>query len=427
MKTDYDRNKKRVALLSIAIGFWLIAIPLTFEFKSKALLCSDLLSGVALIALGTMSWTFRRIWSGWAIAGVGIWLQLAPLVFWAPSALNYINDTLIGIILIALSFYLISSPLSESEAGPGIPRGWSYNPSSWLPRLITVGLAMLCWTFSRYLAAYQLGYIGEMWDPIFKNGTLQVITSKISHDFPVSDAGLGAFVYTLEFLLGWHGGSRRWHTMPWLVFSFGLLVVPVGLVSIILIILQPVAVGAWCSWCLATATCMLGMILLSGSEIIATIAFLKQAGDQGDSVWKVLWKGKKVDGAGPIANPKRRKKGEIAWGFYPCWNLVTLLFLGAYLMLSPYLFSSAGGVATAQYIIGPLMITFSVVSMVEVYRAARFAHILLGAVLIIISLIASASAYATWNAVLVGLIASAISIPRGVVRERYGSWDRYIV
>lgn len=422
-----DENKRKVALLCIAIGFWLIAVPLTFEFKSKVLLCSDILTGMLIIALSVLSLAPRRVWSGWSIAGLGVWLQLAPLVFWAPTSLNYLNDTLIGVILIALSFYLTSNRLAESEAGSGIPEGWSYNPSSWLPRILTVGLAMLCWTFSRYLAAYQLGYIDEMWDPIFNNGSLRVITSKISHDFPVSDAGLGAFGYTLEFLLGWHGGTRRWHTMPWLVFSFGILVVPVGLASIVLIILQPVVVGAWCAWCLATAACMLIMILLSGSELIATASFLKKAVAQGDSFWKVLWKGKKLNGADLVARPRNRKKGEMAWGFYPCWNLVVLAILGAYLMLSPYLFSGIGTLATIEYIIGPFMITFSVVSMVEVYRMARFVISLFGLLLVALPVIGSdLSMSVGWNAVVIGLAAIALSIPRGVVRERYGSWDRYI-
>ncbi|MBS0653219.1 MAG: vitamin K epoxide reductase family protein [Verrucomicrobia bacterium] len=423
-----DEKKKRVALLSVAIGFWLIAIPLTFEFKSKALLYSDILSGILLIVLGVLSLAPRRVWSGWSIAVVGVWLQLAPLVFWAPTSLNYLNDTLIGVILIAFSFYLISNRLSESESGTGIPDGWSYNPSSWLPRILTVGLAMLCWTFSRYLASYQLGYINEMWDPIFGNGSLRVITSKIANDFPVSDAGLGAFVYTMEFLLGWHGGSRRWHTMPWLVFSFGILVVPVGLVSIVLIILQPVAVGAWCSWCLAAAACMLTMILLSGSEIIAAISFIKKAVEQGDSFWKVLWKGKKLIGQNHAAKPRNRKKDKTAWGFYPCWNLVLLAVLGAYLMLSPYLFSMTGTLATVEYIIGPFMITFSVVAMVEVYRIARFVNSLFGILLIAFPIFwANPATGANWSTALVGLLALGLSIPRGVVRERYGSWDRYIV
>ncbi len=422
-----DENKKKVALLCVAIGLWLIAIPLTFELKSTELLCSDMLSGAFLIVFSMLSLDPRRIWFGWCIAGIGVWLQFAPLVFWAPTSLNYLNDTLIGALLIALSFTFMNNRLSENESGVAFPEGWSYNPSSWLPRILTVGLAMLCWAFSRYLAVYQLGYIDQMWDPVFDNGSFRVITSQISHDFPVSDAGLGALGYTLEFLLGWHGSTRRWHTMPWLVLTFGFFVVPVGLVSIVLIILQPVIVGAWCFWCLATAVCMLTMILLSGSELVATIQFLKKAVNEGQSFWKVLWKGRKINGIDHPARPRNRKKNKIAWGFNFNWNLIVLIVLGAYSMLSPYLFSIKGTLATAGYIIGPFMITFAVVSMVEVYRALRYVNGLLGIFLILAALIwTELNVVANWNIALVGVLSFALSWRKGIIRERYGSWERYI-
>ncbi len=422
-----NENKKRVALLCVAVGFWLIAIPLTFEYKSKALLCSDILSGIFLIVFSLLSLAPRRIWSQWCIAGTGVWLQLAPLIFWAPTSLNYINDTLIGALLIALSFTLTNNRLSKNGSGAPFPKGWSYNPSSWLPRIFTVGLAMLCWLFSRYLAAYQLGYIDQMWDPIFHSGSLRVITSKISHDFPVSDAGLGALGYTLEFLLGWHGSSRRWYTMPWLVLIFGFLVIPVSLISIVLIILQPVVVGAWCFWCLATAVCMLVMILFSGSEIIATIEFLREAVSEGHSFWKVVWKGGKINEISLPKKPRNRKKYKVAWGFSCSWNLVALIALGAYLMLSPYLFSITGSLATVSYIIGPFMITFGVVSMVEVYRILRFVNVFLGGSLILAAFFWLEPGHSVdWNAVLIGVLSIAFSWRKGMIRERYGSWERHI-
>ena len=422
-----DENKKRVVLLTIAVGFWLIAIPLTFEFASRALLWSDLLSGLFLVVLGALSLAPHRSWPGWGVAAVGVWLQLAPLVFWAPTSLNYLNDTLIGILLIAFSFHLTSRDPKIIDEGADIPEGWSYNPSAWLPRLLTVGFAMICWNFARYMAAYQLGYIDKMWDPLFKDGTLRVITSAISHDFPVSDAGLGALNYTLEFLLGWHGGSARWRTMPWLVFSFGLLVVPGSLVSIVLIILQPVVVGAWCFWCLATACCMLVMILLSGSEIIATLAFLKRSVKAGDSLWELFWKGKQTEKVGTPAKPRMRRSDQTAWGFFPCWNLLVTGLIGGYLMFSPYLLQSKGMLAVMEYIIGPFMVTFSVVAMVEVYRAARLINIFLAVSLVLIALIwPEAHAAANWNAIIAALLVIVVAWRQGTIRERYGSWERYI-
>ena len=72
------------------------------------------------------------------------------------------------------------------------------------------------------------------------------LTSDVSRSFPIPDAGLGAVAYMVEFLMGFIGDKRRWRTMPWMVTFFGILVVPLGVVSVTLIILQPLAVGARC-------------------------------------------------------------------------------------------------------------------------------------------------------------------------------------
>jgi len=47
----------------------------------------------------------------------------------------------------------------------------------------------------------------------------------------------------IEFLMAFMGDQARWQTMPRMVTFFGILVVPLGVVSVTLIILQPVAVG----------------------------------------------------------------------------------------------------------------------------------------------------------------------------------------
>src|SRR3546814_5840121 len=84
--------------------------------------------------------------------------------------------------------------------------------------------------------------------------------------FPVSDAGLGAVVYSLEVLMGLMGDHRRWRTMPWMVAGFGILVIPLGMAQVILIMLQPIAVGTWSTLALASAAGMLLMVTLSIDE-----------------------------------------------------------------------------------------------------------------------------------------------------------------
>jgi hypothetical protein len=278
------------------------------------------------------------------------------------------------------------------------------------------------------MAAFQLGYIDHIWDPFFTDGTLKVITSQISKNFPVSDAGLGALCYTLESLLGWQGNSRRWAEMPWLVFAFGFLVIPVGIVSITLIILQPVVVGAWCSWCLATAAFMLIMIVLTAGELAAVLQYLNSARKRGDSLWKVFWKGGKVDRALFQAKPHSRPKGSHPWGITLPWNLLVSIAIGIWLMASPSVLRIHGGLATSNYIIGPMIAAFSVISLAEAFRGIRFVNILFGISLIMAPWLASESnLFLIASSVLSGLIVIFLALRRGKVSERFGAWEKLIV
>ena len=47
---------------------------------------------------------------------------------------------------------------------PPFPPGWSYNPSSWSERLWMIGVALLGFALSGYLAWYQWGLLDHVWD-----------------------------------------------------------------------------------------------------------------------------------------------------------------------------------------------------------------------------------------------------------------------
>src|SRR5690606_16187523 len=189
------------------------------------------------------------------------------------------------------------SPIAATT-GPTIPPGWTRNPSSWPQRIPIIILAFIGLFISRYLAAYQLGHIDGVWDPFFtapdfnltagnpKNGTESIITSSMSEAWPVPDAGLGAMVYVLEILVGLTGSSQRWRTMPWLVTLFGIMIVPLGIVSITFIVIQPIMLGTWCALCLIGAAAMLLQIPYSLDELLATGQFLKRRHEQGKPVLK---------------------------------------------------------------------------------------------------------------------------------------------
>lgn len=170
-----------------------------------------------------------------------------------------------------------------------IPRGWAYNPSIWPQRLPIVGLALVGFGIAAYLAAFQYQLVPTVWEPFFGDGSRQVLTSKLSHVLPISDAALGAIGYLLDAVTGAIGGKDRWKTMPWIVILFGLLIGPLGAVSIGLVISQPLVVGAWCTLCLATALISLAMIGPALDEMLASLQYLKQESEAGRSTWRVFW------------------------------------------------------------------------------------------------------------------------------------------
>jgi len=58
----------------------------------------------------------------------------------------------------------------------------------------------------------------------------------------------------------------------------------------------------------------------------------------------------------------------------------------------------------------------------------RFVNVPFGAWLIIAPwALSGASNIATWASVIAGLLLIGLSIPRGTIKQRYGSWGKYIV
>jgi uncharacterized membrane protein len=163
-----------------------------------------------------------------------------------------------------------------------VPPGWTYSPSSWLQRLPIIALGFFGFLIARYLAAYQLGQVGAVWEPFFsgvgRNGTEFIITSAVSRSWPIPDAGLGAAAYLIEALMGAMGTATRWRTMPWMVaFFFVLVVVPLGGVSIFFIIIQPIVIGTYCTLCLLAALAMLVMIPLTLDEVVAMGQYMQRS------------------------------------------------------------------------------------------------------------------------------------------------------
>ncbi len=426
-------------LTIVLLGVFLIMAPVTFGYKSSEMVYSDVISGALLIVFGLLSSNPFRLWAPWAACFTGIWLLFAPLIFWAPDAAAYFTDSVIGIMVIALSVLIPEMPgmmamMMKMPPGPETPPGWSYNPSSWLQRTPIIILGFIGFFASRYLTAYQLGYIDHVWDPFFGVGTEKVLTSAVSKSFPISDGGLGNIAYTIEALMGYMGMSNRWRTMPWMVAFFGILVIPLGVVSIVLIILQPVSVGFWCSICLLTAVAMVVMIPLTLDEVVAMIQFIVKRTKEGKPFWRTFWMGDTIEGGGKdnrtpgFIGPLNKTVPSMLWGVNIPWNLLLSTAIGLWLMFSPFLFSVEKPIANHLTTIGALIVTFTVIAMAEVGRSIRFLNIVFAIWLIAASIIIKdPSGNALWIAIASGALLIGLSFRKGKISESYGTFDRYII
>ncbi|MFC6940846.1 vitamin K epoxide reductase family protein [Salinirubellus sp. GCM10025818] len=413
----------------ISLGIWLIFSPMTFGYGSTLLSWSDVITGTLLVVLSTITIVRDNPWASYANGLAGFWLLMAPLVFHAPTAAAYLNDTLVGVLVITFSVIIM---MRMDMDGAGVPPGWTYNPSTAAQRFPLIALALFGFITSRYMAAYQLGYIDAVWDPVFGDGTRRILDSQLSQAFPISDAGLGAVAYALEGLMGFMGDNTRWRTMPWMVTFFGIVVIPLGFVQVLLVISQPILVGTWCTLCLLSAFGMLWMISLSFDEVVAMFQLLKRRTDEGVSLWHAFWMGGKLSeedaGIPGETRGERDRPAGMFWGVSIPWYLVASMVLGFWLMLSPWVFGTEGMLADSSHLIGALVVSFTVMATAEPARALRFVNVPLGAWIVLAPwLLGGAPAMALWSAVLAGGLLVGLNVPKGKIRDRYGFWQGYIV
>lgn len=418
INSEREKSQWMLLVAIIFIGIWMIFTPFSFENESSYEVASEVISGVLLMILGALSLIPTLRWLRWGLATVGTWLMFSPLVFSSPMAASYINDTLVGFLVTVMSVYT-PSPIKDQERF-GLPSGWSYNPSTAGQRLPIMFLGFLGFIFSRYLASYQLGHISLVWDPFFIDGTARVLTSDVSKAFPVSDAGLGAFTYLLDVVAATIGGRYRWRTMPWAVILFGFMIIPAGVTSIVLIMLQPISVGAWCSACLLTAFIMLLMVPPAIDEVVASAQFLFRIRREGKPFWKTFWLGDSETEFTEVMPKVKAPSGSVV-------HLVGLVLLGTWLMWAPYALELTPYLSDRTYIIAALVLTFSIIAFSEIARISRVLNIPLGIRLLTLAFSSELmTSIDQWNFIATGVGLIILSLPRGKRQEKFGDIDGII-
>lgn len=468
MMDEEARGTRWAHFANIGLGLWLAASPLIYdavssqtvgaavravtqerglrpvEWRAGALMASDVTAGLLIALFAALSLSKRTAWwAQWAVTLVGLWLLFAPLLFWSPSAAQYQTDLLVGSLVIAFSVLVPMMP-GMSMAGmmdpKVVPPGWTYCPSTGAQRLPIAALGLVGLLISRVLTAYQLGHIEQVWDPFFlgslsdpKNGTEEIITSAVSKAWPIPDAGLGAVSYALEILMAAMGGRDRWRTMPWMVTFFGILVIPLGVVSVYFVIIQPLVIGTWSTPALVAALAMLVMIPFALDEVVATGQFLYWAHRRGHPIVRTFFQGDAIEGGREDATDALGSPAafwtDTTRGITLPWTLGLAAATGAVLMLTRVLFGTSGAMANSDHVVGALIITVAIIATAEVARPLRLINAALGAWLVAAPwMLAGATTGGTLASIALGLALVVLSLPRGRRSpEHYASWDRYIV
>lgn len=146
-----------------------------------------------------------------------------------------------------------------------VPDGWDYNPSAWQQRVpgMILSLGGLC--IMLYLWWSQVQVV---------DGTAEVATG-IFPLGPMPHAAAGAAVYLAAAITSLAGDSCRWRNHVVLVLLNGLAVVPLGGISLLLMISQPFRLDAWSICCFASTFISILMIGPVLDEVLAACQSLK--------------------------------------------------------------------------------------------------------------------------------------------------------
>lgn len=176
----------------------------------------------------------------------------------------------------------------STRAAAPTPPDWTYNPSAWSQRVPIAILALIGFGIASWLALFQLGVVTNVWEPFFGAGSRIILTSAVSHVLPVPDAALGAAGYLADAVFGLIGGTARWRRMPWVVVVFAIAVIPFGLTSVTLFVLQPLLFDTWCTLCLLSVAVSLAMVPYAWDEFVASWYWLRGRMDAGVGLWAAL-------------------------------------------------------------------------------------------------------------------------------------------
>jgi hypothetical protein len=117
----------------------------------------------------------------------------------------------------------------------------------------------------------------------------------------------------------------------------------------------------------------------------------------------------------------------VAGGVNLPWNLALAALLALTLPFTRLTFDATGTMAHSDHVLGFFALTVISLAAAEVARMVRFLLIPIGLSLIVTPFLFDASSGHTVASAVIGAALVALSFRRGMVKERYGSWNKRIV
>jgi hypothetical protein len=212
-----------------------------------------------------------------------------------------------------------------------------------------------------------------------------------------------------------------------------MMIVPLGIVSITFIVIQPIVIGTYSTLALIGAAAMVVQIPFSLDELVATGQFLVRRHRAGRPWLRVFLVGDTDDGPDDMRDddfgrsPREMVTEMVTGGMTLPPTLAAVIALGVLLMFSPLWLGgwADGTMAPYVHVVGSLVIVVTVAALAPVARLARFLNLPLAALLAWAPFATDAGVESAFAWIVAAAIA-VLSIPRGSVNTSYGSWDKYI-
>ncbi len=301
---------------------------------------------------------------------------------------------------------------NQNPKSVAIPPGWTTNPSEPIRRLILAAMAFMGFGTAVYLTLYETGAISSVWEPFFGNGSQVILHSSLSDFLHIPDASLGAALYFFDGLLQFAGGEDRWKSHPWFVLLNGATTIGLGTAAVILLIVQPIAYGHYCTLCMFSAFISINLVGPVMEEVLAALQYLGRKYTEPTE--------RQEEEFGPPSHADV-KTGWQAEGIR--LRFIIGIFIGLWLMASPAAIGFAGHARGDVRITGPIVFALSTLALWPATRWFGRLNGFAGAWLIFGPVILLAPTMVFLSEILIGAMLLAIAMfPGNTENQIGGGW-----